>query len=162
MRCWYTRWQMSNALDRGELAPLLTRGHPARCPACQAFGHALAALDDRLSRDADAAPPPPPPVARRARSAWWIAGPLAEGSAAVIAIVVATGGPAGSGESPAAPVPPVQVSEALGQIRGLADRVSQVVTTTRTPLDTELDNLIRDGKRGLAAVLETGGLGDAP
>jgi hypothetical protein len=156
MRCWYTRWQMSNALDRGELAPLLARGHAARCPACQAFGHALVALDDRLSRAAHTAPPP---AARRARSPWWIAGPLAAGSAAVIAIVVATGGPS---EPPAAPVPSVQVSEALGQIRGLADQVSEAVTTTRTPLDTELDNLIRDGKRGLAAVLETGGLGGAP
>lgn len=156
MRCWYTRWQMSNALDRGELAPLLARGHAARCAACQAFGHALAALDDRLSRAAHTAPPPP--VARRARSPWWIAGPLAAGSAAVIAIVVASGGPSTPVEPPAAPVPSVQVSEALGQIRGLAGRVSQAVTTTRTPLDTELDNLIRDGKRGLAAVLETGGL----
>jgi hypothetical protein len=159
MRCWYTRWQMSNALDRGELAPVLARGHAARCAACQAFGHALVALDDRLSRAADTAPPPPPPAVRRARSPWWIAGPLAAGSAAVIAIVVATGGPSGT---PAAPVPSVQVSEALGQIRGLADRVSNAVTTTRTPLEIELDNLIRDGKRGLAAVLETGGLADAP
>jgi hypothetical protein len=155
MRCWYTRWQMSNALDRGELAPLLARGHAARCAACQAFGHALVALDDRLSRAAHTAPPPP--AARRARSPWWIAGPLAAGSAAVIAIVVTSGGP-----PEPAPVPPTQVSEALGQIRGLADRVEQAVTTSRTPLDTELDNLIRDGKRGLAAVLETGGFGDAP
>lgn len=158
MRCWYTRWQMSNALDRGELAPLLARGHAARCPACQAFGHALAALDDRLSRDADNAPPPPPPVARPARSAWWIAGPLAAGSAAVIAIVVASGTPA----TPVERVPVAQVSEALSQIGGLADRVSHAVTAARTPLDTELDNLIRDGKRGLAAVLRTGGLGDTP
>jgi len=158
MRCWYTRWQMSNALDRGELVPRLARGHAARCAACQAFGHALASLDDRLAREAHTAPPPPP-VARRARSPWLIAGPLAAGSAAVIAIVVASGNPS---EPPVAPVPPVQVSEALGQIRGLADRVSHAVVTTRTPLDTELDNLIRDGKRGLAAVLRTGGLGDTP
>ena len=156
MRCWYTRWQMSNALDRGELAPLLARGHAARCAACQAFGHALVALDDRLSRTAHTAPPPP--AARRARSPWWIAGPLAAGSAAVVAIVVATGGPSVSVD----PVASVQVSEALGKIRGLADQVSQAVTTSRTPLDTELDNLIRDGERGLAAVLQTGGLGDAP
>lgn len=157
MRCWYTRWQMSNALDRGELAPVLARGHAARCAACQTFGRALASLDGQLSRDAHTAPPPP--VARRARSRWLIAAPLAAGSAAVIAIVVATGGPS---EPPAAPVPSVQVSEALGQVRGLADRVSQAVTTTRTPLDTEIDNLIRDGKRGLAAVLETGGLAGSP
>ncbi|HEX3475321.1 MAG TPA: hypothetical protein VHT91_09885 [Kofleriaceae bacterium] len=151
---------MSNALDRGELTPLLARGHAARCAACQAFGHALVALDDRLARSAHTAPPPP--AARRARSPWWVAGPLAVGSAAVIAIVVATSGPAAPVDPPVAKVPSVLVSEALGQIRGLADQVSQTVTTTRTPLDTELDNLIRDGKRGLAAVLETGGLGDAP
>jgi hypothetical protein len=160
MRCWYTRWQMSNALDRGELAPLLGRGHLARCAACQAFGHALVTLDDRLSRTAHTAPAPP--AARRARSPWWIAGPLAAGSAAVIAIVVATGGPPVPVEPSAATVPPAQVSEALGQIRGLADQVSQVVTASRTPLDTELDNLIHDGKRGLAAVLETGGLDGSP
>ena len=157
MRCWYTRWQMSNALDRGELGPLLTRGHAARCAGCQAFGTALGALDDRLAREADAAPPPP--VTRRARSPWWIAAPLAAGSAAVIAVVVATGGPA---DPTAAQVPPVQVTEALGQIRGIADRVSLAVTTARTPLDTELDNLIHDGKRGLAAVLDIGGLAEAP
>lgn len=162
MRCWYTRWQMSNALDRGELAPLLARGHAARCPACQAFGHALTALDDRLSRDADNAPPPPPPVARRARSPWWIAGPLAAGSAAVIAIVVANSTPPAPVELSGDPAPSGQLARALSQIGGLADRVSQAVTTTSTPLDTELDNLIRDGKRGLAAVLRTGGLGDAP
>ena len=160
MRCWYTRWQMSNALDRGELAPLLARGHAARCPACQAFGHALATLDDRLARDAHTAPAPP--VARRARSPWWIAAPLAAGSAAVIAIVVANGPRSTPVELSGDPVPPDQVSEALGQIGGLADRVSHAVTAARTPLDTELDNLISDGKRGLAAVLRTGGLGDAP
>jgi hypothetical protein len=154
MRCWYTRWQMSNALDRGELGPLLVRGHAARCAGCQAFGRALGSLDDRLSRDAHAAPPPAP-VARRARSRWWIAAPLAAGAATVLAIAVAT---VPVSEPPTATVPAVQVSEALGQIGGLADRVSQAVTTTRTPLDTELDNLIHDGKRGLAAVLETGGL----
>ena len=160
MRCWYTRWQMSNALDRGELAPLLARGHAARCPACQAFGRALVALDDRLSRDADTAPPPA--VARRARSPWWIAGPLVAGSAAAIAIVVANGAPPAPVEASGDPVPSGQVAQALGQIGGLADRLSHAVTAARTPLDTELDNLIRDGERGLAAVLRTGGLGDTP
>jgi len=153
MRCWYTRWQISNALDRGELALALARGHAGRCAGCQAFGRSLGALHDRLSREAGFAPRPAPAV-RRARP-WLIAGPLAAGSAAVIALVVATGRPS---EPPAPPVPSVQVSEALGQIRGLADRVSHAVATTRTPLDTEIDNLIHDGKRGLAAVLETGGL----
>jgi hypothetical protein len=169
MRCWYTRWQMSNALDRGELGPLLARGHAARCSGCQAFGTALGSLDDRLSREVHAAPSPSPSpspsgVARRARSRWWIAAPLAAGAAAVLALRVAavdptepTGSP-GSPGSPTAAVPAVQVSDALVQIRGLADRVSQAVTTARTPLDTELDNLIHDGRRGLAAVLETGGL----
>lgn len=157
MRCWYTRWQMSNALDRGELDPLLARGHAARCAGCQAFGRALGSLDDRLSREALAAPPPPP-VARPARSRWWIAAPLAAGAAAVLALRVAGVAPSGPPAQVSTAVPPVQVSEALGQIRGLADRVSQAVTTARTPLDTELDNLIRDGRRGLAAVLETGGL----
>ena len=157
MRCWYTRWQMSNALDRGELASSMARGHAARCASCQAFGHGLASLHDRLSRDAHTAAAPPP-VARRARSPWLVAGPLAAGTAAVIAVVVATGG---RSQPPPAVAPSIQVSqisEVLGQIRGVADRVSQAVVNSRTPLDTELDNLIDDGKRGLDAVLKTGGL----
>ncbi|HEX3766528.1 MAG TPA: hypothetical protein VHW23_47870 [Kofleriaceae bacterium] len=145
---------MSNALERGELAVVRARGHAARCAGCQAFGHSLGALHDRLSREAGAAPRPAPAV-RRTRP-WLFAAPLVAGSAAVIALVIATGRPS---EPAAPPVPSVQVTEALGQIRGLADRVSHAVTTSRTPLDTELDNLIHDGKRGLAAVLETGGLG---
>ncbi len=153
MRCLYTRWQMSNALEGGELVAVLARGHAARCARCQAFGRSLGALHDRLSREAGAAPRPAPAV-RRTRP-WLIAAPLAAGSAVVIALVVTTGRP----PEPRPPVPSVQVTEALGQIRGLADRVSHAVTTSRTPLDTELDNLIHDGKRGLAAVLETGGLG---
>ena len=76
MRCWYTRWQLSNALDRsalgegartGDLPSLLTRGHAARCAACQAFGRQLTALHAGLSRDAAMAPLPRP-VVRRARA----------------------------------------------------------------------------------------------
>jgi hypothetical protein len=143
---------MSNALDRGELASRMERGHPASCASCRAFGRELAALDGRLSRDAHMAAPPPP-VARRARSPWLVAGPLAAGVAAVIAIAVSTG------ERPQGPVaggPPVQGPVVRIPVRGLADQVSRVLANT--PLDTELDNLIHDGKRGLDAVLAAGGL----
>jgi predicted anti-sigma-YlaC factor YlaD len=154
MRCWYTRWQMSDALDRGELASLasrMARGHAAGCASCQAFGQALAQLHTRLSRDAHEAAVPAP-VARR--SPWRVAGPLAAGAAAVVAIAVGTGG---GHQGPVADLPPSpQAPAALVRMRGLADRVSQAFANT--PLDTELANLIHDGKRGLDAVLATGGL----
>ena len=151
MRCWYTRWQISNALDRGELTSRLGRGHAARCASCQAFARSLAQLHDQLSRDAQTAATPPP-VVRRARSRWLLAGPLAAGAAAAIAVAVTSGGgpPTPVAESPA-PIP-----DAVLGVRGVVGQVSQMLTTT--PLDTELDNLIHDSKRGWDAVLATGGL----
>jgi hypothetical protein len=152
MRCWYTRWQLSNALDRGELSSRMARGHAARCASCRAFGDELAALHARLSRDADTAAPPRPAV-RRSRSRWLVAGPLAAGAAAAIAIAIG----ASRGPDPIVPPSaPVQTAEALARIQILADRVSQLFA--RTPLESELDNLVDDGKRGLDAVLATGGL----
>lgn len=151
MRCWYTRWQLSSALDRGELSSRMSRGHAARCASCQAFGADLAALHARLSRGADTAPPP---QVRRARSRWLIAAPLAAAAAAAIAIGV------DRGPEPVAEVPPparVPTSEVVAGLRGIAASVSQVFQ--HSPLESELDNLVDDGKRGLDAVLATGGLG---
>jgi hypothetical protein len=142
---------MSSALDRGELASHMGRGHVARCASCQAFGHALASLDTRLSREAHLAAVPAS-GARRTRSPWLLAGPLAAGAAAAIAIAVGTSG------EPDAPVvsesPPT--ADAPIHVGSVAERISQALATT--PLDTELDNLIDDGKRGFRAVLATGGL----
>src|SRR5262249_19712224 len=154
MRCWYTRWQMSNALEDGDLAERLTRGHAAGCASCQAYGQALGALHDKLARGAHAATVPVMPV-RRARP-WLIAAPLAVGAAAVaIAIGVSAGGSGGPPPSIAS-APPIQISGPLVRVRSLADQVSQALA--KTPLDTELDDLIHDGQRGLDAVLATGGL----
>jgi hypothetical protein len=153
MRCWYTRWQMSNALDRGELPSRMGRGHVARCAACREFGEALGALHARLSHEAHASPSPVA-EAPRAGSPWLVAGPLALGTAAVVALVVATGGERAP-ELAEAP-PAIEVSAVLGRLRGLADRVSRVFENT--PLETELDDLIHDGRRGLDAVLAAGGL----
>ena len=154
-RCWYMRWQMSNALDRGDLASRMGSGHAAGCAACQAFGHALGSLHDQLSRGVHAAPVPVV-VARRPRWPLLVMAPVAA-SAVVIALAVGTGGgPAG----PVADVPPpsssVQAFETLVRVRRVADSVSQVLANT--PLETELDDLIHDGRRGLDAVLATGGL----
>ena len=151
MRCWYVRWQISNALDRGDLASYRTRGHPARCRACQAFAASLVALDGRLARDAHLAIAPV--AARRARWPLWLGAPLAA--------AVATGALVFDlGERPVMravdPAPAIQVSDALVQVHGIVDRVSQALT--RTPLETELDDLIHDSKRGLDAVLDAGGL----
>jgi hypothetical protein len=42
-------------------------------------------------------------------------------------------------------------------VRDVADRVSALLASS-TPLDVELNALLRDGRRGLDAVLATGGL----
>jgi hypothetical protein len=153
MRCWYTRWQLSSALDRGELSSRMSRGHAARCASCQAFGADLAALHARLSRDADTAPPPRSQVRP---SRWLIAAPLAAGAAAA-AIAIAIGVDRGSGPVAETPPPQVRTSEVVAGLRGIAASVSQVFQ--HSPLESELDNLVDDGKRGLDAVLATGGLG---
>ena len=159
MRCWYMRWQMSSALDRGDLASRLGRGHTAGCAACQAFGRALGSLHDQLARGVQAAPVPVV-VARRTRWPLLIAAPVVA-SAVVLALTVGTGrgptGPAG----PAGPVaddpsPSLQALGTLIRVRRVADSVSQVLANT--PLETELDDLIHDSRRGLDAVLATGGL----
>jgi len=158
MRCWYMRWQMSSALDQGDLASRLERGHAAGCAACQAYGRALGSLHDQLARGVHAAPVPVV-VARRTRWPLLVLAPIAA-SAVVIALVVGTGGgPAG----PVADVPAtsslsssVQAVETLVRVRRVADSVSQLLANT--PLETELDDLIHDGRRGLDAVLATGGL----
>lgn len=154
MRCWYTRWQMSNALERGDLAERLGRGHAAGCASCQAFGHALESLHARLSRGAYAAAAPVP-VPRRARWPLLVAGPLAAGAAVAIVIAIGTGG------GPVVPVihvpPPLaQASPPVVQVRRVADQVSQALA--KTPLETELDDLVYDSRRGLDAVLATGSL----
>jgi hypothetical protein len=157
MRCWYTRWQLSSALDRGELSSRMARGHAARCASCQAFGGDLAALHARLSRDSHTAAPPRP-VVGRTRTRWLVAGPLAAGAAGAAAVIAIALGmsprPDPLGSLPARAS--VETSEVLARIQGLADGVSQLFA--RTPLESELDNLVDDGKRGLDAVLATGGL----
>lgn len=157
MRCWYTRWQMSNALERGDLSSRMTRGHAARCAACQAFGAQLASLHDQLSSGAHLAVRPV--VARRPRWAVRIAAPLA---AVAAAVAIAVGAGTGGGPVVAPVAPPVQVERApvgtdpVVRVDLLATRLSQVLE--RSPLEAELDALIHDGKRGIDAILATGGL----
>ena len=168
MRCWYTRWQMSNALDGGDLAARMARGHAAGCAACQAFGRSLGALHADLARTAHTAARPLPLLAR-ARRPLLVAGSLAVGAAAVVAIALST---TGQPPSPAPATPPVasndrlhqplgeplgeSLGESLQRVRGAADRFSQALA--KTPLDTELDALIQDGRRGFDALIDTTGL----
>ena len=158
MRCWYTRWQMSNALDGGDLASRMAHGHAARCASCQAFGRALGSLHADLSRSADTAPRATRPFlpVRRARRPLLVAGTLALGGAAVIALAINTA------DAPVAPVPTSAsgAPDVVARVRGVADRFSQALA--KTPLDTELEALIQDGKRGLDAVLATSGLRQTP
>ena len=156
MRCWYTRWQMSNALEGGDLASRMARGHAAGCASCQAFGRALGSLHADLSRGAHAATRPAP-LARRARRPLFVAGSLAVGAAAAIAIAIAT---TDRPVTPAATVPPVAISDSLVRVRGVADRFSHALANT--PLDTELDALIQDGRRGFDAILASSGLRPMP
>jgi hypothetical protein len=163
MRCWYTRWQLSNALDDGVLASRMDRGHAARCPSCQAYGRTLTELHARLSREADAAVAPV--ATGRHRRPWRLAAPLALGAAGALA-ALALG--LGTRDEPAGPDGPIAVVQPpspephpgqptpLVRVRGLADRVSQALASS--PLEIELDDLIHDGRRGLDAVLATGGL----
>jgi hypothetical protein len=150
MRCWYTRWQMSNALDRGDLTSRMTRGHAARCAACQSFGRDLEQLDADLSHGARTAAAPRITAPRR-RVLPFIA-PLAAAAAVVAVLAI-------NGVSPIEHVVEAPGSPSPGpliEVRHVADRLSRALT--RTPLDTELDNLIADGKRGIDAVLAIGGL----
>ncbi|HSR98732.1 MAG TPA: hypothetical protein VLM79_16865, partial [Kofleriaceae bacterium] len=163
MRCWYTRWQLSNALDGGDLAARMARGHAAGCASCQAFGRSLGALHADLTRTARTATRPVTLV-RGDRRPMVIAGSLAVGAAAVLVLAVS------AARRPAAPpdVSPVAITETLGEslgrslgeplgrMRGVADRFSEALA--RTPLDTELDALIKDGRRGFDALIDTTGL----
>jgi hypothetical protein len=161
MRCWYTRWQLSTALDRdGDLQAPLSRGHARRCAACQAFARRLAALHANLSREVAAAPPPQ--VVRPARSRWLLTGPLVAGAAAVIAIslgaVIATSSDPRPPDRMLEIAPPTQAqaTEVIGHLRDLVAEASQIFGPS--PLRRELDDLVADGKRGLDDVLATGGL----
>jgi hypothetical protein len=157
MRCWYTRWQMSNALERGDLSSRMTRGHAARCAACQAFGAQLASLHDRLASGAHLAARPV--VAHRPRWAVRIAVPLA---AVAAAVAITVGVSTGDGPVVAPVASPVQEERApaganpVASVDRIATRLSQVLE--RSPLEAELDALIHDGRRGLDAILATGGL----
>jgi hypothetical protein len=147
---------MSNALDRGELASRIARGHAVGCASCQAFGRALGSLHADLSGGAHTAPRPTALV-RRARRPLFVAGSLAVGAAAAVVIAIsATDRPV----TPTATVSPVAISDSLGRVRGVADRFSEALANT--PLDTELDALIQDGRRGFDAILASGGLRPTP
>jgi hypothetical protein len=153
MRCWYTRWQMSNALDRGDLASRMTRGHAARCASCQAFGRALESLDAQLAVGARTATAPIIAAPRRLRL-LPVAAPLTVGIAAVVLLVVNSVTPVEQVAD--APEAPAMFGGPLIRVRVVADRVTRALANT--PLETELNDLIADGKRGLDAVLTLGGL----
>jgi hypothetical protein len=147
---------MSNALEGGDLASRMARGHAAGCASCQAFGRALGSLHADLSRGAHAATRPGP-LARRARRPLFVAGSLAVGAAAAIAIAITT---TDRPVSPAATVAPLEISDSFVRVRGVADRFSHALANT--PLDTELDALIQDGRRGFDAILASSGLRPMP
>ena len=151
---------MSNALDGGDLASRMAHGHAARCASCQAFGRSLGSLHADLSRGAHAATRPMPARPARvglARRPLLVAGTLALGGAAAIVISLDTA------DAPIAPAPtvsPIALSDSVERVRGVADRFSEALA--KTPLDTELEALISDSKRGLDAVIATSGLRRTP
>lgn len=151
MRHLYTRYQLSNALDRGDLPTALSRGHAARCASCRAYAARLQSLHASLQVGAASAPVPLAAAARRPRSSFLVAAPLVLGVAAAIALWPSRSStPVGAGPRLAAtPVP---------HLRAVTDRVSAMLARSDAPLEAELVNLIDDGRRGLDVVLASGGL----
>lgn len=155
MSHWYTRYRISAALDEGTLAALRAGGHLARCPRCQAHARELESLHARLALGAASAPVPRVPVARRARRPLLVAVPLALAAAALIALALGLPGAPSRVTRVATPSPPALPEL---RVRDLADRVSALLARSDAPLESELQNLIHDGRRGLDAVWARTGL----
>jgi hypothetical protein len=85
-----------------------------------------------------------------------VAAPLALAATAVIALSLGAREPVPPVRDPIAMLPPPPGP--VVRVRDVADRVTAVLASTSTPLDSELNDLLRDGRRGLDAVLATGGL----
>lgn len=182
MRCWYTRWQISNAIDRGDLEARLARGHAARCAACRTFARSLASLHDRLERELGASGGPPPvPVVPAPRPRWPLLAGGAAAAAAVIAVIAIarpgfegaeSGGTSiGSASAPAPELAPDPPRSARGVTEPGADpdpagpqarwemtaaRVSRAFASTS--LEAELRAVLDDGARGVRVVLSSSGL----
>jgi len=150
MRCLYSRWQLSNALDRGELDAAAGTGHAASCARCQAHVRALRALHAQLVDGAALAPEPIAAPRRRLLVAPLV---FAGAAAAVAVIVLRSPGDPPRDTVIAMPTP------ALDNVRRVADRVTTAFTAERTSLDAELEALAEDGRRGLDAALL--GLGES-
>jgi ferric-dicitrate binding protein FerR (iron transport regulator) len=135
MRCWYSRWQLSNALDRGELDHVVARGHAASCARCQGYATSLQALHTRLREGAALAPEPAALAPRRRR---MLIAPLVVASAAAVAVAIAVRSP---GDPPTEPVVATP-APAIDNARAIASRVTHALTAERTSLDAELDALV--------------------
>lgn len=151
MRCWYTQWQLSTALDRGAPAPRFARRHLAACAACQDAARALDALHGRLAAGAASAPRPAPVAAPRRRP-LLVGGAAAAAFAAVALVVAVRSAP----EAPPVATPVAFEPAQLDAARRVVERVSQALAAAS--LESELDALVHDGARGLDVILETGGL----
>ncbi|HEY4240498.1 MAG TPA: hypothetical protein VGM88_11820 [Kofleriaceae bacterium] len=150
MRCTITRWQLSNALDRGDLSSRASRGHASTCPDCRAFATRLQALHAQLSLGADRAPAPR--AAPRNRFVLPAFGLLAAGAATAV-LVVSLHHPAPIASPPVAFTEPPSLP-----VAELATTATHAALHVDQPLDHELDAIVADGKSGFAAVLATGGL----
>jgi hypothetical protein len=145
MRCWYSRWQLSNALDRGELESAVANGHSASCTRCQAYARSLQALHGKLL---DGAAFAPEPVAGSRRRLMLVA-PLVLAGAAAAAVALAVGPASEPPHESVATVP----TPAFDNARVIANRVTKAITSDRNPLDAELEAIAADGRRGLNAAL---------
>ncbi|HEX4417524.1 MAG TPA: hypothetical protein VH165_06475 [Kofleriaceae bacterium] len=163
MRHWYTRYKISSALDGGDLPAVLARGHASRCTACQGFAARLGAQHALLVQGAGSAPAPRPAGQRRPRLV--LGAPLAVGAILALAIAVTVlrrpeapaPAPLASGDG-SATAPPEHAPPVAVPVREVTARVSALFATASDPLDTELHNLLGDGRRGLDTILATGGL----
>jgi hypothetical protein len=178
--CPLARWQLSDALERGERSGWCA-AHVARCERCAAFAGRLEALHARLAAGAIGAPSPLTPNAvrpRRMHRPLVASGALAvAGAAAVLYFLLASpAGPTGEdrpGSAPqaaaddgadTAPVDveartdrPAPVGRAEPLARGVVGHLS-VLFTAPPPLRAELNALASDGRRGALAILDLGGV----
>jgi hypothetical protein len=178
MRCWHSQWRISNALDRGELAAQLARGHASRCDRCRDYGRRLAALHGALERGAGSAEAPRPAPAQPRRAWPWLRWPVVAGLAAAAVAIALFGvspalrdGPRGSGATASGaratePGGAQPASRALAAVaatamrpaaaREAAGRVARALDSAS--LERELRALLDDSQRGVRTVLTRSGL----
>lgn len=151
MRCFFSRWAISNAADSGEALSPRARRHVDGCAACRDFQRGVAALDDALmiaTRDA----PRPTDVSAPEPGRMFGRGLAGLTAVAAITAVVAT--------LYVAKDPPVHPGSHQGMVSESV-AVSDKGSMAQEPISPDaIDTLTRDAEQGLRYVLRVSGLPD--